>query len=106
MQFPQEKIVAARIGAEHDNYFMYAIKNKKLETLVFLLPKCPEIALDYKNNHGDTVLHLAAKSGDIAFCKAILAHVSDEMVKSSPDLHSEKMSDVSHSLRKEAFKLF
>ena len=63
-QFPKEKIVDARIGSELDNYFMYAIKNNRLDTLTFLLEKCTEIPIDEKNSLGNTVFHLAVKTGN------------------------------------------
>lgn len=60
---PKEKVIEARIGAESDTYLHYAIKQKRLDLLQFLLKEVPEIDILHKNSQGNTVLHLAAKTG-------------------------------------------
>lgn len=60
---PKEKVIEARIGAESDTYLHYVIKQKRLDLLKFLLKEVPEIDILHKNSQGNTVLHLAAKTG-------------------------------------------
>ena len=60
---PKEKVIEARIGAESDTYLHYAIKQKRLDLLKFLVKEVPEIDILHKNSQGNTVLHLAAKTG-------------------------------------------
>ena len=49
-QYPKEKVISARIGSESDTYLHYAIKNKRLDLLKFLLKEVPEIDLLVKNS--------------------------------------------------------
>ena len=49
---------------------MYALRNKRFDTFCFLLRDVKEINRIDKNNHGDTILHLAMKLGEVKFIKA------------------------------------
>jgi hypothetical protein len=59
-----EKINLTTIGQEKDNYLQYAIKNKAFESCLYLMT-LPNSKFDmlYKNGAGNTVLHLAVKTG-------------------------------------------
>lgn len=71
-QIPKEKVIAARIGADNDNYIMYAIKAKKIEVVKFLLREVPEIDLLSKNSAGMSVLHLAIRTNMTTLVKLLV----------------------------------
>ena len=70
-QIPKEKVIAARIGVDADSYVMYAIKQKRLDVLKFLLREVSEIDLLQKNNMGMTALHLAIRSNMATMVKML-----------------------------------
>jgi ankyrin repeat protein len=70
-QTPKEKIIAARIGSEADNYLLHALKLKQTDLVKFLIREVPEIDLLDKNNKGMTALHLAIKSGSPSYVKLL-----------------------------------
>jgi hypothetical protein len=47
---PKEKVIEARIGSESDTYLHYAVKQKNLELLLFILKDVPEISISIKNS--------------------------------------------------------
>jgi len=70
-QIPKEKVIAAKIGAESDNYLMYAIKRKRLDILKFLLRDVHEMDFAYKNSMGMSVMHLAIRANSPAMVKLL-----------------------------------
>ena len=74
-QIPKDKVVAAKIGSEQDNYLMYAIRNKNRELVKFMLKNClgdGEISILDKNNRGMTALHLAISINELELAKLVL----------------------------------
>lgn len=70
-QIPKEKVIAARIGSDSDNYLMHAINKKCPDLLKFILREVPEIDILDKNNKGMTALHLAIKSNIPSYVKLL-----------------------------------
>lgn len=68
-----EKINSTRIGQEHDNYLMHAIKCKAFESVIYLLT-LPNAKFEFieKNGSGNSVLHLAVKTGQLKYVKAVI----------------------------------
>lgn len=104
-QIPKEKIIAARIGAEQDNYIMHAIRQKCHDLLKFLLREVSEIDLMGKNNKGMTALHLAVKSNVFSFVKLLFIkdHKSIEVVNKS--IGSTKIDDIKGNICAKAAKM-
>ncbi len=85
-QIPAEKIVAAKIGSNSDNYLHHAINNMRCDLLVYLLKEVPGIDFHSRNSQGQTLLHLAIKSGSIGILKTLcLANHSnlEQLLKTS-----------------------
>jgi hypothetical protein len=49
-QIPAEKIVAAKIGSNSDNYLHHAINNMRCDLLVYLLKEVPGIDFHGRNS--------------------------------------------------------
>ena len=81
-----EKIQLAKIGIDNDNYLMYAIKEKKTDLLPYLIFDVGRFDFSYKNSSGNTVLHLAVRSGLWQIVKCVLIQEWKEGVLKSKDV--------------------
>ena len=104
-QIPKEKVIAARIGVDADSYVMYAIKQKRLDVLKFLLREVSEIDLLQKNNMGMTALHLAIRSNMATMVKMLTLrnHKNTEQVDQL--IRNTKVDDIKGNLCQKLVKM-
>jgi len=104
-QIPKEKVIAAKIGSESDNYLMHAINKKCPDLIRFLLREVPEIDILDKNSKGMTALHLAIKSNIPSYVKLLFIkdHKNTEAVEKV--CKNMKLDDIKGNIRDKAAKM-
>ena len=101
-QIPADKIIAARIGSISDKYLHHAVSKMRLDLLQYLLREVSGIDFACRNSQGQTLLHLAVKSGSIRVLKTICTqnHSNmDELLKNG------QVSDIKGNLNLKIVKL-
>ena len=91
-------MIAAKIGADSDNYIMYAIKAKRIEVVKFLLREVGEIDLLQKNSNGMTVLHLAIRSNLPSLVKLLMIRNHKNTQQVDTLIKNMKVDDIKGNL--------
>ena len=102
---PKEKIIAARIGTQSDTYLMYAIRQKRLDILLFLLREVPELDLLTKNSQGMTALHMAIRSNNQKMVKALVLKDHKKEQEVEEVLKTFKIEDIKTNLTPKVIKM-
>eukprot|EP00347_Sterkiella_histriomuscorum_P016183 403354171 len=100
----KEKIIISKIGIENDNWLQYAIKNKSFEACLFLLQEVQsgEWDFSYKNSVGNTVLHLAIRTGSCRFVKMLFVQ---DIQNANKYLENDKPDDIFGLINDQSLKL-